>query len=55
MTLCVADDEWYIGVEHDGIDLLVVPEIPSKALLLQSQKTRFLEDKLDLHVHLVQD
>ena len=36
MTLCVADDEWYIGVEHDRIDLLVVPEIPSKALLLQS-------------------
>ena len=55
VTLCVTYDEWYIWVEYNGIDLFIVVKIPSKAMLLQPQETRFLEDELNLHVGLVQD
>jgi hypothetical protein len=54
VTLCVTYDERCIWVEYNGIDLFIVVKIPSKAMLLQPQETRFLEDELNLHVGLVQ-
>jgi hypothetical protein len=32
VALCVTYDEWYIWVEYNVIDLLIVVKIPSKAL-----------------------
>ena len=55
VTLCVTYDERYIWVEYNGIDFFIAVKIPSKAMLLQCQETRFLEDELNLHVGLVQD
>ena len=52
VTLCVAYDERYKGVEHYGMNCCIVPQIPSETMLLQPQKTGFSEDKLDLHVGL---
>ncbi len=51
VTLCVAYDE---GVEHDGMYCSIVPQIPSETMLLQPQKAGFFEDKLDLHVSLIE-
>ncbi len=54
VTLCVTYDEWYKGVEHDGMDCSIVPQIPSETMLLRPQKAGFFEDKLDLHVSLIE-
>ena len=55
VTLRVTYDEWYIRVEHNGMQTSVVLQIPSEAMLLQSQKTGFFKDKVDLHVGLVEE
>ena len=54
VTLCVTYDERYKGVEHNGMDCSVVPQISSETMLLRPQKTGFFEDKLDLHVSLIE-
>ena len=54
VTLCVAYDERYKGVEHYGMYCCIVPQISSETMLLQPQKTGFSEDKLDLHVSLIE-
>ncbi len=38
VTLCVTYDEWYKGVEHDGMDCSIVPQIPPETMLLRPQK-----------------
>ena len=34
VPLCVTDDEGYIRVEHDGVDLSIVAKIPSETMIL---------------------
>jgi hypothetical protein len=50
VTLCVTYEEWYIRLDNNRIDPFIVAKIPSKAILLQSQKPRFFKDKVDRHV-----
>jgi hypothetical protein len=54
VTLCITNNERYIRVEHYFENCVVVLQIPFEGAVLQSQKARFFQYKLNLYVSFIE-